>query len=1246
MSITSHRYKLTALSAAIMAVNGVAYAQEGDAGLEEELIVTGIKGAMMRSIDDKREAKNIVDTINAEDMGKTTDQNIADSLGRVTGVTVVSRNGEGSQITVRGASATQNQITLNGQTLTSTDFNQSVDLSSYSSDILSKLEVVKTPSADHDEGSLGASVNLVTTRPLDIAEDVLTATIQGNYSDFSEELDHKLQFSVSKKFLDDTLGVTATIVDETNTYRKDQLRISDWRATADTIDIARDENGNAVSQFLALEPQDTNYELSKNTSDRQSFNAGIQWAPSDKTELMFNTTYAEQTQTNDLYGVRSRTPDANPNAVQGMYFAGSNQAGYGDRPAPMAFNDPQADWYEVDTGNRTLVSKLARGGKGDLTRSTGGTKNENFSATLDLSQELTDRFRLDAKVGYSSSKSESLPSLYTNMQNFLQVGDLLLSEVGPDIEQTGYVKDGDKYVIVAGQGMIDYGEQDSGQYEDETGALRPDWWDNTITTGFNPADTNSFHLGSIVETQRTVEDTLGQAQVDFDFDLDFAGMTTTEFGVKYTTREKSVDDQRFTYSSSSAADPIVDEDGNVIGMPGGPLSGIRGNLIADENGLPYDNFMETLGYDRSNVTNGWTPIDVWKAWDLVVSDPDSQRTPNNLETRSSQIDTGALYLKQNFAFFDDRLTGDIGVRYVRTEIESTGYAGMTIYDFPDNSNESEFDLMQLRQLRDTSLPACPQPNWNDDDAQDTVNLRQGFENKFNRVDGIGWDTSVGTSYDEGTDTWTIDPSQWTRIPDAGPCHDPQYAEYARLRLDGIDDADQTLPTINWATMWRYADVDYSRDNGWDYTDAPNPTNITWNGTGTQFGDFTVANRQDFTSAYSQELTDTHSYSNILPSLNLNFAITDDLIVRGAISQTMTRPEIEDTRAGYLINSQAYWATGNAQDGTVANVYNTQLEPLESNNLDLGVEWYFNDSSMISAALFHKDMSNFTDTATTITKINDPRKFEDGLTGGELPLAVNLEDTENEDYGLDNCMALRAVTDFAFGFGDDTLSHLQDDARNSCADARYSQVINGKSAKITGLELGYSQAYDFLPGYFLSGLGVNANYTYQDSEYEPDVVNGIESPGLPVAETPEHTYNLTAFWEQDGHQVRLSYRGATDSLVDRDWNEQNLRGRTWKGGSLWNEGRDTLDLSATYNVNEYMDVTFQAINLTDAAYRQYFTSRTVPVGAPVLDADGQPTGSYQEFNEGNPLEDSSVSKDRTVYEYKVGTTFRLGVRVNF
>ena len=81
----------------------------------EEVVVTGIRGALEKAMDIKREAVGVVDAISAEDMGKFPDTNLAESLQRITGVSIDRSNGEGSKITVRGFGGDNNMITLNGR---------------------------------------------------------------------------------------------------------------------------------------------------------------------------------------------------------------------------------------------------------------------------------------------------------------------------------------------------------------------------------------------------------------------------------------------------------------------------------------------------------------------------------------------------------------------------------------------------------------------------------------------------------------------------------------------------------------------------------------------------------------------------------------------------------------------------------------------------------------------------------------------------------------------------------------------------------------------------------------------------------------------------------------------------------------------------------------------------------------------------------------------------------------------------
>ncbi|MBU2880835.1 TonB-dependent receptor [Psychrosphaera sp. B3R10] len=1215
MSKLKTSFKLSAVYMAMLASTSYSshvIAEDNDKNNKAEedvevIEVKGFRGSLKKSLNDKRFASGVRDTINAEDVGKSTDQNIADALGRVTGVTVVSSDGEGTQITVRGADANQNNITLNGQALTSTDFSQAVDLSSFSADILSKLEVVKTPSADHDEGSLGASVNLVTVRPLNQIDDIRSLTVQGRYNDFSDEANHKIQFSISEKFLDETLGVSLTAYDETNAYRKDQYNAGNFVESQEYTQ-AVDQNGNVISGVKAIEPSFASYELHQNESNRQGASLGIQFLPTDTSELMFDVTYSKQDSVRTFDAIQAKSFSNNLNWIEGQVPTSFVRA-------PNPYSDP-IDWIQVDTTTHDMTKRVNRYGNGNMVRSDGGQDNENLSTTLNFQTELTDNLRVQAQVGYSSSKSESLPNAYTVMENYYQVPGQLLWDAGANIEPVGVdcTGGGDTCSMVYGDSFVDLGDHLYAYTDPETGSRVLGSADNVALTGFNPQDVSSFHLGYIRENDRNIKDTIANAQVDFDWDIDDYGITTIEFGAKTSKRNKDVDDQSYSFQSLEATEIIRDPVTNEIAVElGGSLTDIRGDIIAGDP-IEYDDFMESLGYAREGSTVGWTPIDVKMAKEMILGDGNVIRNVDNTASRETNIDTNALYFKTNFEFLDGQLTGDIGVRYVETEVEAIGYSGMSYYEQGGSDLERDIDRHTLGELADRSLPECRAVNLGDD------GVAQDYELKYQRVDGTGWDTSAGP-----------DPSTWTRIEDQGACHDPLFANYA----DALNDyraGNGAIPTLAdysllWQSMWRYADIGTGRTYGWDNLPAWNGestgviTNYSW--------ETSTNNQVASTPAYK-----THKYTNVLPSLNLNYAFSDDFVGRLALSKTMTRPEIDLLRPGYKVTEAGYWGSGNTNVGRV-DMYNTQLEPLESNNLDLSLEWYFSETGMLSLAYYKKDMSNFTDRETTLSPIYSVRDPEDAPESGDELILQNEAD-------IAECHPIRATTEFGYLASDPTT--FSGDASDNCANMTVTKTVNAKDATIEGVEVGYMDTYDFLPGVF-GGLGINANYTYQQSEYESEYSSinpNLLLPSFPVADTPEHSYNFTAFWEQNGNQIRLSMRGTSDSLVGKDW-ANGQYGRSWNQGSIWNEGRTTLDLSASWQVSENMSLTFQAINLTDEAYRTYFTSRTLNVVR--VAADNAAGYDFVALEEGNPLEGDAPTH-RTYTKYKVGTTYRLGLRVNF
>ena len=168
-----HRNPLAAGVALALGLTAIppAAAQDSEAQDDEvieEIITTGIRGSLMRSMDVKRGATGVVDAISAEDIGKFPDQNLAESLQRITGVSIDRQRGEGSQVTVRGFGPEYNLVTVNGRQMpTHNGTTRSFDFADLASEGVAGVQVYKTGRADVPSGGIGSTINIATPTPLD-----------------------------------------------------------------------------------------------------------------------------------------------------------------------------------------------------------------------------------------------------------------------------------------------------------------------------------------------------------------------------------------------------------------------------------------------------------------------------------------------------------------------------------------------------------------------------------------------------------------------------------------------------------------------------------------------------------------------------------------------------------------------------------------------------------------------------------------------------------------------------------------------------------------------------------------------------------------------------------------------------------------------------------------------------------------------------------------------------------------------
>ncbi|MBN8432352.1 TonB-dependent receptor [Microbulbifer salipaludis] len=208
------------------------------------------------------------------------------------------------------------------------------------------------------------------------------------------------------------------------------------------------------------------------------------------------------------------------------------------------------------------------------------------------------------------------------------------------------------------------------------------------------------------------------------------------------------------------------------------------------------------------------------------------------------------------------------------------------------------------------------------------------------------------------------------------------------------------------------------------------------------------------------------YSVVLPSFNLAYNLSEDVIVRAAAAKVMARPQYVDM----YVNPSPIGANDEIDNNQFWVVGNVGLEPFLANQFDLGVEYYFAEGSLVSGGVFYKDVSNF----VTISEYS--------ASASEIPF--ELPDSE-----------------VPFGW-------------------TVQEKDNGESAEITGIELGYQQDFG-------NGFGAIVNYTWTDTETdEATFTDG--NPFL--SDSSENVYNLTGYYENDMFSARVAYNWRSEYMI--------------------------------------------------------------------------------------------------------------------
>lgn len=347
----------------------------------EEIIVRGVMYSIVNSQRIKREADSIVDAVTAEDLGKFTDQNVAEALARVPGVQIERANGgEGTRISVRGLGPELNRYLINGRTAFTGD-TRAFDFSTLPAELVASATVIKTPTADMDEGGLGAVVEVKTRRPSELGDAKVAMTLQDQYNELGDDHGPRLSVLAGDMFADDTFGVLISGAYNENPARQDYIQSYGWsRVTANMF------SDPAIAVPGAFRQTTVSPSLDDGERTRSAVSAVLQWRPSDAFEATLDVLH---TDLRDNHKRTQLTPQFQNTYPDTFAVFGGGITAIGVNAANTI------DYLEAQNLNLTGQNILLKD----------RVKTDSVGATLAWT---TDRWTVGGDIAYSKAERENL----------------------------------------------------------------------------------------------------------------------------------------------------------------------------------------------------------------------------------------------------------------------------------------------------------------------------------------------------------------------------------------------------------------------------------------------------------------------------------------------------------------------------------------------------------------------------------------------------------------------------------------------------------------------------------------------------------------------------------------------------------------------------------------------------------------------------------------------------------------------
>ncbi|HRE45612.1 MAG TPA: TonB-dependent receptor [Terricaulis sp.] len=575
---------------------GVAHAQD-----EEEIVVTGFRGSLQAAVDIKRREVAAVDAIVAEDIADFPDLNLSESIQRIPGVAITRGGGEGRQISVRGLGAQFTRVRINGmEALTTTggtdaeggaNRGRNFDFNIFASELFNNITVRKTASADVEEGSLGATVDLRTSRPFDFDGFTLAVSGQAGYNDLSDEIDPRMAILIANQWANGQIGALFSVAYSSRNAVEEGASTVRWQNGGGFQSVV----GDAAAVSNAFRPRIPRLDYYESTYDRLGITGSLQWRPSNATDVTFDLLYANHD------GTRMET------FIQAPVFSTTGASAIG-----------AVDVLDYEIQGNTLVYGLFNDVDLRSEMRFDELSTEFTQYTLEGRHRFSERFSVSGLIGRSESKHDN------------PVQTTLLWDVA----------DADGY-----------------SYDYRNGSI-PTFNFGTVDV----ASTAPWTLSQIRLRPITVDNIFETVKADFDFDA-----------TNWLTISGGANANRYEYETTELRRWNGSTNANIEStIPGFAAASARDS------------------YARTISSNGmtWVVPDVraaanlWNLYDTSVFPMGMEPISGNNAAITEETQGAYLQVGWDASIGSMPFRGNIGVRYVETDVTSIGYTYNTVTSDP------------------------------------------------------------------------------------------------------------------------------------------------------------------------------------------------------------------------------------------------------------------------------------------------------------------------------------------------------------------------------------------------------------------------------------------------------------------------------------------------------------------------------------------------------------------------------------